>query len=156
MKSRFVLKANRVRIVPGIVYYYLQRDSSVCHTFVYTFEYRKFFFEHLFRWEYKAEQAEWLERMKVQYSIFLLRSVLTDNFDPHDPWLLEIKESARRLGFPLKNRLFLWLFTSSLARRVILFAHRYHLKDKAQVVLGRKKKMRRESVRSFLRKVEPR
>lgn len=140
MKARLALKSRKVKVISNIVYYYLQRENSACHTFVYTLEYRKFFCEHLFRFGTNDIQEDWLERVKLEHVICLLRNVLTDNFNPRDPWLLGIEEAVRRLRFPLKKRLYLRLFTSPFARRVILFAHRYHLKDRLQACLGRGKK----------------
>lgn len=140
MKIRLALKAKRIKVVSDIVYCYVQRRSSVMHTFKPTLGYWKLYHSHLFPPSQNSINKKWLEKIKIQYALYLLRSVLTDDFDPRDPWLLGIEEAVRRLRFPLKKRLYLRLFTSPFARRVILFAHRYHLKDRLQACLGRGKK----------------
>lgn len=140
MKIRLALKAKRIKVISEIVYCYVQRNMSVIHTFRPTFEYWKFYYSHFSFYVRDNADSEWVERTRVRYALYLLRTVLTDEFDPHDPWLLELREAVRRLGFPLKKRLYLRLFTSPAARRVILFARRHHLKDRLQACLGRGKR----------------
>ena len=139
MKTRLALRAHRVGRIDDVVYYYLQRESSAVHTFRQTYLYEKKYNELLFAPIKDAGVYEKLEFVCVGYMLRSLRGVLTDEFNVKDEWLTELQGMVRRLKFPLRKRLFLWLFTSPLARRVILFAHRHHLKDRAQALFRRKK-----------------
>ena len=140
MKTRLALRAERVGGIPDIVYYYLQRETSAVHTFRSSFAYEKKYNALLFEPLRKAGVYGELEVVCVDYMLRCLRRVLTEDFDPQDSWLMELREAVRRLRFPLKMRLYLRLFTSPLARRAILFAHRHHLKDRVRAFLGRGKK----------------
>lgn len=134
MKTRLALRANLVGGTPEVIYYYLQRTTSVVHTFKSSFEYEKMYNELLFRAIKERGLYEKLEPICIAYMLSCLRRVLTDRFNPRDPWLMEIREAMRRLKFPMKKRCFLFLYTNSIARYFIRCIHHYHVKDRGMAI----------------------
>lgn len=136
MKSRLILYANKVGVTPIVIYYYLQRPTSVIHTLKRTLETEKLFNKLLFYPPLRLALGEKCERLELISRYRSLRACLTDKFDPTDPWLLEMQEVTYRLHFPWKRCFLLFLCTNSFARYVILFAHRYHLKNRLLACFG--------------------
>jgi len=130
MKMYLALRAKRVGGLPKVVYNYLQRSDSAARVNRLAFVVTKRFCTYISDLFTRSGRYQTFEKKLVCYELAQLRHVLIDHFDPCDEWLLRLKQQAKHLSLPFKQRFVLFCATHKFAHTIILLLHKYHLKDR--------------------------
>lgn len=117
---RIGLKTKNIKIIPDIIYNYIQHDESVSHTFETTIEYEKKFCDLLFEPIYKARKEKELKKGILMQHLNTLRVLIKCNkLDINNPWIEKILKEIKPILSTTKDKIYLKLISIPFTYKII-------------------------------------